>query len=354
MANYKENYISFDEYTALQQIDLNYEGFVIGVGYAYTLDISIAPPHMGIYNPPRFVPPGMDHYMYGRMQCLDTTQEAIAKSYNYTSEEITKRITKYNIDQETITVSLGNGESITLPKSNCSINVSTKINAQEQTAKISVTNTLSGLTNVKEFNISDFDILFGDYSDQNRNLNTNNATNDDLAKISFITGCISTGYSAWAENGIDPNHYIPKKGPNAGKPTTLYKTTPKGRVVTRLGKPVPRSARALAKIRLVKWVKIGGYALNTAGIALTVYDMVVSDEITPEHLLDLTFGVIAFVPGGWIVSGIYFIGKEFISLETGPMPISNTDFREPYYHRNDKTRVELPVYDLFNPLSKYK
>lgn len=45
MANYKENYITLDEYKGLQLVCLNYEGFVIGVGYAYTLDISIAPPH---------------------------------------------------------------------------------------------------------------------------------------------------------------------------------------------------------------------------------------------------------------------------------------------------------------------
>ncbi len=99
MANYKENYITSDEYIVLQQLGLPYEGFVKGVGYAYPLDISIAPPQMGIYNPPRFVPPGMDHYMYGRMQCLDTSAESIELSLKGNPEiEKDDKVEEVNFD----------------------------------------------------------------------------------------------------------------------------------------------------------------------------------------------------------------------------------------------------------------
>ncbi len=77
MPNNQINYITPEEYTALLKHSLKYKGFVIGVGYAYITTAAIPPPTMDILNPPKFVPHGMDHYQHLKVQCLNTSDEAI-------------------------------------------------------------------------------------------------------------------------------------------------------------------------------------------------------------------------------------------------------------------------------------
>ncbi len=80
MPNNKINYITPEEYTTLLKHGLKYKGYVIGVGYAYITTAVIPPPTMDILNPPKFVPHGMDHYQHLKVQCLNTSDEAIKLS----------------------------------------------------------------------------------------------------------------------------------------------------------------------------------------------------------------------------------------------------------------------------------
>ena len=93
MPNYKQNYITANDFEAFKQQGIFYIGFVEGLGYAYDVDISLAPPHMRIFAPPRFVPPGMDQYIYIRVRCVDTSEEMVKLSYGYKKE-----LTKIEID----------------------------------------------------------------------------------------------------------------------------------------------------------------------------------------------------------------------------------------------------------------
>ncbi len=81
MPNNKINYITPEEYSTLLKHGLKYKGYVIGVGYAYITTAVIPPPTMDILNPPKFVPHGMDHYLHLKVQCLNTSDEAIKLSF---------------------------------------------------------------------------------------------------------------------------------------------------------------------------------------------------------------------------------------------------------------------------------
>ena len=83
----------------------------------------------------------------------------------------------------------------------------------------------------------------------------------DLATWSFIAGAASLGYDSWQNLAYDGYNFLPSKGPNAGKPTCVWKMN-----------------------------KSGNFAL--------------------KYGTDFVMGGVAYVPGwGWAVSGGYFIGK---------------------------------------------
>jgi len=80
MANYTQNYITAEEFTTLQNHGKMYQGFIKGVGYAYIDYFVIAPVHLYGNGSP-YVEPGMDMFIQGIAQNIDTSEEAVAMSY---------------------------------------------------------------------------------------------------------------------------------------------------------------------------------------------------------------------------------------------------------------------------------
>ncbi len=75
-----------------------------------------------------------------------------------------------------------------------------------------------------------------------------------------------------------------------------------------------QKANFLAKVagstKLLEILKRGGIILNTVGVLLTIAD-IKKNGLNGERTADLGFGLVAFVPGGgWVMSTLYFIGKE--------------------------------------------
>lgn len=68
-----------------------------------------------------------------------------------------------------------------------------------------------------------------------------------------------------------------------------------------------RIVRANAK--LLEYLKRTTLVLNVADGLLTL-NRIRKEGLTLENGTDLAFNIIAFLPGGWVVSGIYFLGKE--------------------------------------------
>ncbi|WP_282036652.1 hypothetical protein [Saccharicrinis aurantiacus] len=143
MANYNNNFITYDAYQVMQMHGLQYEGFIKGVGYAYTSDIAIAPDHMSGNGSP-FAEPGLDQYMQGTVQWIDTSKEAIARSYNTNSEDIEKKILTINETSGIITLDLGFNNKIILPLNSSLIDIRVNSEGAEQTVSIGAINTISG------------------------------------------------------------------------------------------------------------------------------------------------------------------------------------------------------------------
>ncbi|MCH8303747.1 MAG: DUF4157 domain-containing protein, partial [Candidatus Marinimicrobia bacterium] len=72
-------------------------------------------------------------------------------------------------------------------------------------------------------------------------------------------------------------------------------------------------AKRFRYAKSAKIFKVLGGVTNVAGGVISIVQWS-NDEIgTPEMVADLAFSAIAFVPGyGWVVSGVYFMGKEMI------------------------------------------
>ncbi|MDP3444261.1 MAG: RHS repeat-associated core domain-containing protein, partial [Ignavibacteria bacterium] len=131
----------------------------------------------------------------------------------------------------------------------------------------------------------------------------------DLTTASFIAGAVSLGYDSWQNLAYDGYHYFPTKGPNAGKPTSVWKMNKSGDFALKNGSIIPNSANAASKLMVTSMVKIGGIALTTVGMGFTVYD-IRQNGLNLSNGTDFVMGSVAYVPGwGWAVSGGYFIGK---------------------------------------------
>ena len=64
-------------------------------------------------------------------------------------------------------------------------------------------------------------------------------------------------------------------------------------------------------IKNAKFFKVMGSITNIAGGVISFMQWQEEEIGTPELVLDLTFSAVAFVPPyGWIVSGVYFLGKD--------------------------------------------
>jgi RHS repeat-associated protein len=130
-----------------------------------------------------------------------------------------------------------------------------------------------------------------------------------LATWSFIAGAASLGFDSWQNLAYNGYTYLPSKGPNAGKLTSVWKMNKSGNFSLKNGSKIPNSANAASKLMVTKMVKIGGIALTTVGLGFTVYD-VRQNGLNLSNGTDFVMGGVAYVPGwGWAVSGGYFIGK---------------------------------------------
>ena len=78
---YNEKYISKEMYdNAYVGMNMLYEGFVIGYGYAYTKAIVVQPSHWNGYNPTGRVYGAASHSCMIRVQMFDYSEEAIKLS----------------------------------------------------------------------------------------------------------------------------------------------------------------------------------------------------------------------------------------------------------------------------------
>ncbi|WP_294476345.1 LysM peptidoglycan-binding domain-containing protein [uncultured Bacteroides sp.] len=82
MSKYKEFYITIADFAYLQDIGHPYEGFIIGLGYAFTHSSVINPPNFNGYSHAGDVSPQMNRFKLVRHQYVDNSPEMIERSIN--------------------------------------------------------------------------------------------------------------------------------------------------------------------------------------------------------------------------------------------------------------------------------
>ncbi|MDR1198769.1 MAG: LysM peptidoglycan-binding domain-containing protein [Prevotellaceae bacterium] len=87
MAKYREVYITIEEFVILQETDRLYEGFVIGLGYAFVDTDAIPPPNLRGYTYVRDVPPAMNLFTLVRFQFVDNSPEMVEMSKKGTMQK---------------------------------------------------------------------------------------------------------------------------------------------------------------------------------------------------------------------------------------------------------------------------
>ncbi|GHT35530.1 hypothetical protein FACS189434_13480 [Bacteroidia bacterium] len=75
MGKFREVYITIEDFALLQETDRQYEGFVIGLGYAYVDTTPIEPPHFNGYHHAGDTPPILNKYTLVRSQRVDYSPE---------------------------------------------------------------------------------------------------------------------------------------------------------------------------------------------------------------------------------------------------------------------------------------
>jgi hypothetical protein len=200
MPNYQKQFITYETFLAYQEVGIRYEGFIEGMGYTYYSDFAIAPQHMQILETSPYVPPGQNHYLLGTVQYIDSSREAIARSYNISPEDIMDRIATVNGDG-TITINMGNGQYMTLPQNNSNINITINDNFEEATLVINAKNILTQEFRETRTKLVDLPVVFGNIGGINQNLRvitSKEGASNGGDEIKNLLNCSSSAGSAWS------------------------------------------------------------------------------------------------------------------------------------------------------------
>ena len=82
MGKFREVYITIGDFAFLQSTDRPYEGFIIGLGYAFVYSSAVRPPDFNGYSHADDVPPQMNRFRLVRNQYVDNSPEMIERSLN--------------------------------------------------------------------------------------------------------------------------------------------------------------------------------------------------------------------------------------------------------------------------------
>ena len=82
MGKFREVYITIGDFAFLQSTDRPYEGFIIGLGYAFVYSSAVRPPDFNGYSHAGDVPPQMNRFRLVRNQYVDNSPEMIERSLN--------------------------------------------------------------------------------------------------------------------------------------------------------------------------------------------------------------------------------------------------------------------------------
>ncbi|HHU57586.1 MAG TPA: hypothetical protein GXZ39_04760 [Bacteroidales bacterium] len=108
MPRFNNRFIDAETYAFFKKIRMPYTGFVKGKGYAYTHANTVFPAHQCAVTPPTMVPYNQAHCQTVLFQYMNTSPDAIARSYNLSKEDLVRTVVRRRPGGG-LTVNWGNG-----------------------------------------------------------------------------------------------------------------------------------------------------------------------------------------------------------------------------------------------------
>lgn len=264
-----EEYITEEEFFELCQKGITYEGYIIGVGYAF-LNVTFGLEYLN----PAIRKVSISHYEYLYSQY--PVQKSIVCQYIDTSEE---QVVK-SLEGKKKSVSEGQVVS----KNGSSTRNNDVLNS---TSKLSLVQ-----TQIKPIPLQGSEKQMPFYK-----------------KLGIVVGGASLTESIYENFIYDSEHYIQTNG----KKSIWYKTNKQGTPIYKNNKLIPKSKEAAKKMVRNGRLANLGKALGGIGIAITAYD-ISQEGLSKERGFDLTYGVISlFGPIGALIAAPWFIGNTFYS-----------------------------------------
>lgn len=265
-----EEYITEEEFFELCQKGITYEGYIIGVGYAF-LNVTFGLEYLN----PAIRKVSISHYEYLYSQY--PVQKSIVCQYIDTSEE---QVVK-SLEGKKKSVSEGQKTS----KNGSSIRDNNVLNS---TSKLGLVQ-----TPIKSIPLQGTEKQMPFYK-----------------KIGVGIGALSLTESIYENFIYDSKHYIQTNG----KESVWYRTNKKGTpIYNKNNKLIPKSKEAAKKMARNGRLANLGKTLGGLGIAITAYD-ISQEGFSKERVFDLTYGVISLLgPFGALIAAPWFIGNTFYS-----------------------------------------
>lgn len=265
-----EEYITEEEFFELCQKGITYEGYIMGVGYAF-LNVTFGLEYLN----PAIRKVSISHYEYLYSQY--PVQKSIVCQYIDTSEE---QVIK-SLEGKKKSVSEGQKTS----KNGSSIRDNNVLNS---TSKLGLVQ-----TPIKSMPLQGTEKQMPFYK-----------------KIGVGIGALSLTESIYENFIYDSKHYIQTNG----KESVWYRTNKKGTpIYNKNNKLIPKSKEAAKKMARNGRLANLGKTLGGLGIAITAYD-ISQEGFSKERGFDLTYGVISLLgPFGALIAAPWFIGNTFYS-----------------------------------------
>lgn len=165
MGKYVDRYITKEEFEAFCATRRLYEGFVIGMGYAYCETHVITPTHLhGSGSLPVWGnrPAAYTHNIIAHDQCLDSSHYAIFRSLRLTPDDFTKVLVGQT--NHGTTVNMGNGKAFSIPSAaNHRIEIDIADNGHEMAIRVRAENLDTNERHETTCLMKDFPLVFNTF-----------------------------------------------------------------------------------------------------------------------------------------------------------------------------------------------
>lgn len=163
MGNYNKKYITKEEFENMILTQRLYEGYVIGVGYAYCETDVMPPTHLhGSTIVWGNRPTSYTHFLLATKQCFDTSPGEVLRSLRLTPENFSD-VLVVNTDKGT-NVNMGNGKIFFIPSgANHKIDTEIRDTGNSMVFRIKAENLDTKDSCQTECNMLDFPVVFGTY-----------------------------------------------------------------------------------------------------------------------------------------------------------------------------------------------